>query len=68
MVKSGQPKIFSCVFDVDVLCSFRKSERFGIMDRCFGCSHHKDFVRFMEEQDAEVMDEIDRLRREGYGR
>ena len=65
---ADEPKILPCVFDKKVLCSFRKSLKFGIMDRCFSCRHHTDFIRFMEEQDAEVMDEIDRIRREGYGR
>jgi len=68
LMVDDKPKILSCVFNDKVLCSYRKSEDFGIMDRCFSCRHHADFVRFMDEQDAEVMDEIDRIRREGYGR
>jgi len=57
-------KLLSCVFLVDVLCSFRKSEESGVMGRCFKCSHYFRFMREMEEEDDAVMDEIDREREE----
>ena len=52
---------------LDVLCSFRKSEKvFGIMDRCLKCRHYHAFLREMAEQDEKVMDEIDQIQRYGY--
>ena len=56
-------KCLPCVFDDDVLCSYRKSEKFGIMDRCLKCRHYEEFLRVMAEEDEKVMDEIDRMRR-----
>lgn len=55
-----ESKIFSCGFLPDILCSFRKTEKFGIMDRCLKCRHYAEFLREMEEEDEKVMDEIDR--------
>jgi hypothetical protein len=59
--------ILPCVFFPDVLCSSRKSEKFGIMNRCFKCPHYFRFMREMQEEDERVMDEIDRERRELEG-
>lgn len=56
-------KLLSCVFLPDVLCSFRKSEKFTMMDRCLKCSHYARFLREMAEEDEKVMDEIDEMRR-----
>lgn len=56
-------KPLSCLFLLDVLCSFRKSEKvFGIMDRCLKCKHYLEFLKEMQEEDEKVMDEIDRMR------
>ena len=64
----GKPKILSCLFLLDVLCSYRKTEKFGVMDRCLKCRHYMTFLREMDEEDEKVMDEIDRIRRgESYG-
>jgi len=63
VVLSAEKKLFSCFFLLDVLCSFRKGERFGVMDRCMKCSHYFRFLRVMAEEDEKVMDEIDRMRR-----
>jgi len=64
----GQPKIFPCCFNADVLCSYRKTEDFRPMNRCWKCRHYEEFLREMDEEDAKVMDEIDRMRRnEPYG-
>lgn len=66
-VNSSAPegKPFSCMFllDDDIFCSFRKSERFGLMDKCLSCPHYLSFMREMDEEDERVMDEIDRIRR-----
>lgn len=56
-------KMLPCVFLLDVLCSFRKSEKFAIMNRCFDCPHFKRFEREMDEEDERVMDEIDKIRK-----
>jgi len=63
-----KPKILSCFFDDAVLCSWRKTEKFGFMARCESCIHYKEFVRVMEEEEEEFWDEVDRTRRnEGHG-
>jgi len=60
--------ILSCAFLLNVLCSFRRTEKFGIMDRCLKCCHYERFLRMMDEEDEKVMDEIDRMRRkESHG-
>jgi hypothetical protein len=61
-----EPKIFSCLFLPDVLCSYVKTEKStGVMDRCLKCRHYKRFLREMAEEDEKVMDEIDEMRRTG---
>ena len=54
-------KPLSCMFKLKVLCSFRKSEKFGVMDRCLKCRYYEEFLREMAEEDEKVMDEIDRM-------
>ena len=57
-------KVLSCLFLLDVLCSFRTSEKvFGIMDRCLKCEYYLSFLKEMAEEDEKVMDEIDEMRR-----
>ena len=63
---SVKEKLLSCMFFSDILCSFRKSEKFGVMDRCLKCPHYFRFLREMEEEDERVMDEIDKIRKYGY--
>ena len=62
---SVKKKLFPCLFLLDVLCSFRKYEKLGIMDRCLKCEHYKRFLKEMAEEDERVMDEIDEIRRTG---
>ena len=64
--KSKRRKLLSCMFLDDVLCSFRKSEKSGIMNRCLKCPHHRRFNQEMLEEDERVMDEIDKIREHGY--
>ena len=59
-------RLFSCAFLPDVFCSFRKSEKFALMDRCLKCPHYKRFEREMDEEDEKVMDEIEKIRKFGY--
>jgi hypothetical protein len=58
-------KCLACVFFDDVLCSYRKDAKFGVMARCFRCRHYRRFEREMDEADEEIMDEIDEIRRTG---
>jgi hypothetical protein len=62
MVEPSKGKGF-CFFSNDVVCSWRKSDKFGVMDRCLKCKHYQEFLRVMDEEDQKVMDEIDRMRR-----
>jgi hypothetical protein len=62
--KCGKPFLLRCVFQDNVLCSYRTNEEFGIMDRCFSCPHYERFNREMEEDDERMMNEIDREREE----
>jgi len=58
------PKPLSCLFLLDVLCSYVKSEKaVGVMDRCLKCPHYLRFLEEMAAEDEKVMDEIDRWRR-----
>ena len=60
-------KLPSCVFFDDVLCSFRKSEKSGIMNRCFDCRYYKKFVEEKEKEEEEFWREVDEMRRdEGF--
>lgn len=49
-----------------MLCSYRKSEKFTVMDRCLKCKHYRRFMWEMAEEDERVMDEIDEIRKHGY--
>ena len=55
-------KPLSCLFLLDVLCSYRKNEGYGVMDKCMRCRHYETFLREMDAEDAKIMDEIDRMR------
>lgn len=65
MVDKVGVKVLSCVFLADVLCSFRKREKLGVMGRCLKCPHYLRFEREMDEEDECVMDEIDEERETG---
>ena len=65
-----ESKVLSCMFEIDepILCPHRKTEKFGLMDRCLKCRHYERFLREMHEEDMKEMDEIDRMRRyDPYG-
>ena len=68
-IQSARKKLFSCVFSSHASCSFRKSEKFGIMNRCLRCGHHRNSLREMDEEDARETAEIEDIRRnpEKYG-
>jgi hypothetical protein len=54
-------KLLFCGFEPKVFCSFRKSERFVVMDRCLKCKYYLEFAREQEEFEQEAFDELDRL-------
>ena len=56
MVSEDKLKILSCVFWDDVLCSFRKYEKIGVMDRCLKCEHCLRLFGEMDEEDQELDD------------
>lgn len=56
-------KVFSCPFSPDILCLYRKNERFSMMSRCSKCRHLRRFEREMDEEDERVMKEIDEERK-----
>ena len=52
-------KLLSCTFLSDVLCSFRKDEKFGVMGRCLKCEHYARFIREMDKEDEEMDKEVE---------
>ena len=63
---SVEKKLLFCFFLPNVLCGFRKSEKFGIMDRCLKCEHYARFLKEMAEEDEEFWDEEAKIRKYGY--
>jgi hypothetical protein len=56
---ASSEKLLTCLFSLDVLCSSRKTEQSGIMDRCFKCEHYARFVREMEMEDEAIDREVE---------
>ena len=63
LVDENGLKVLLCVFLDDVVCSFRKDARFGVMSRCFKCRHYLRFEMEMDEENELVMNEIDEIRK-----
>ena len=59
----SESESLSCVFLNDVLCSFRKDGRSGVIQRCLKCPHYRRFEREMDEEDERVMNGIDEERK-----
>jgi RNase P subunit RPR2 len=55
-------KSFSCVLWADVTCRYRKSETVTMMVRCWHCQEFKRFLREMDEDDAKMMNDIEKER------
>jgi hypothetical protein len=51
-------KLLSCAFLPDVLCSYRKSEKSGVMGRCLKCEHYARFIREMDREEEEIDREV----------
>jgi len=65
LVDENGLKCLPCVFFDDILCSYRKDVRSGVMGRCLKCCHYRRFEREMDEEDEKIMDEIDKIQRTG---
>ena len=63
-----EKKLLFCMFLPDVLCSYRKNEKFGVMSRCLKCPHYMRFLREMEEEEEKFWKDVDRIRKYGYSR
>lgn len=64
-------RAFSCLYLDDVVCPHPKRENLRSLDyRCFQCRHFKKWEKMMDEEDARVADEIERIRKnpEAYSR
>jgi hypothetical protein len=61
-------KLLPCKFNPEVLCSFRRSEKVYVMDRCMKCKHYLEFAQDQEDFENEVFEEAERLwRDESHG-
>jgi hypothetical protein len=68
LVDGNGSKLLSCLFSLDVLCSYVKTEKFvGVMDRCLRCRHFLGFCREMEEEEEAFFEEVERLEKERGG-
>lgn len=56
-------KASRCSFFDDVVCSFKKSDKFVVLRRCLKCSHSERFMREMEQEENMFFDEAKRMRR-----
>jgi len=65
LVLSVSKKSLSCLFFADVLCSYVKYGKIGVLDRCLKCAHYERFMNQMDAEDQKVMDDIDEIRRTG---
>ncbi len=61
--QSVRRKLLPCFFSSLVSCSFRKSEKFGVMNRCLWCEHYKRFCDEMEKEEEELFAEVDEMRK-----
>ena len=62
----SQVKLLPCIFLLDVVCPYRKSDDFRPMERCFKCKHYFRFLREMQEEEDKVHAEFDKIRKFGY--
>ena len=51
-----------CVLSNYVLCSFRKSEKSGVMGRCLKCSHFERFMDSMDREEEEFFEMVEAIR------
>lgn len=56
---ASSKKLLSCAFLLDVLCSYRKSEKSGVMGRCLKCENYARFIREMDKEDEEIDKEVE---------
>lgn len=61
----GKGKGFPCDFWDGLVCPHKKCACVGrMMHECFNCPHYKRFVRYMEEQEEEFFEEVERMEAE----
>jgi hypothetical protein len=58
-------RILPCMFFDGVLCSYRRDAKFGMLARCFNCSHYSRFMQEMEDEDKKIDAEIEKIHRTG---
>jgi len=67
LVDESGLKGLSCVFLPDVLCSYRKGKRSGVMGKCFECLYYEKFMSEMEKEeekeDVAFLAEFDHVNR-----
>ena len=63
---SSVKKLLPCLYELDVLCAFRTSEKQMHMKRCETCTYYKRFVKDMEDEEEEFFEEVDRIREHGW--
>ena len=56
-------KCLPCVLWDNVLCSYRKDAKFGVMARCFKCGEYERFMREMDSEEDEFFVEVERENR-----
>ena len=44
-------KGFPCSFNDDVVCPYKKSDKFALLGKCKKCPHYLRFLREMDEED-----------------
>jgi hypothetical protein len=52
-----------CWITNDVVCSYRKSAKIAMMDRCYSCAELERAEREMDKEDEESWKEIDEVHR-----
>jgi hypothetical protein len=62
---ASSEKLLSCLFLLDVLCSYRKDAKLVVMARCFKCKEYVRFMAEMDEEDKQIMARIERIHRTG---
>jgi hypothetical protein len=67
MFLADKSKVLPCLFYVDVLCSYVRNPKLGMLDRCFACRYYLKFMSDMdkseEEEDTAFLAESERMHR-----
>jgi hypothetical protein len=63
LANENRSNLLPCVFLDGVLCSYRKSTRFTVMDRCLKCRHYRRFVCEMAKEEDEFWSFVDEVQK-----